>query len=82
MRAMMIVLLLPLLGGCANAPEDESNPAVQSDRSAYILQGYVDPAGMEPNYTPYGTPVNAGTNSDYGRPIRPDSVSDYSHLGR
>lgn len=82
MRAMLVVLLLLPLSGCASDPADENNPVVQSDRSAYLIQSYVDPAGLEPNYTPYGTPANAGTNSDYGRSLRPDSVSDYSYLWR
>lgn len=74
-----MLLLLPflLLSSCGVVSPSKQNHAIQSDRSAYVLQSVVHPLGWEPNYTPYGTPVNAGTSGEYDRWIRPDAVSDY-----
>ncbi len=76
MLLLWSLLPLLLLSGCGGAsPSDR--PTIQSDPSAYVLQSIVHPLGLEPNYTPYGTPVNAGTSGEYDRWIRPDAVSDY-----
>ncbi|NGQ95359.1 hypothetical protein G3578_09345 [Brevibacillus sp. SYP-B805] len=73
---MIFLMLILLLAGCQATPP-AADPAVPSDRSAYLLQSDVHPLGGEPDFTPYGTPTNMGTSSDYNRSIRIDAVSNY-----
>lgn len=75
---IILLLLLGFLTGCGvNDPQSPDHLGTQSDSSAYVLQSIVHPLGLEPNFTPYGTPVNAGTSGEYDRQIRPDAISDY-----
>ncbi|HZG15988.1 MAG TPA: hypothetical protein VE710_13300 [Candidatus Bathyarchaeia archaeon] len=76
---IILLLLLGFLAGCGvnDDPQSTDHLGTQSDSSAYVLQSIVHPFGLEPNFTPYGTPVNAGTSGEYDRQIRPDAVSDY-----
>ncbi|WNC13198.1 hypothetical protein [Brevibacillus brevis] len=76
---LLLLLAVCLLTGCqAASPTDRS--FIQSDRHYYYQQSVVHPLGLEPNVTPYGTPVNAGTSGEYDRWIRPDAVSRYPGL--
>ncbi|WP_134686426.1 hypothetical protein [Brevibacillus migulae] len=78
MPIILLLLLLGFLAGCGpNTPPSVNNLSTQSDPNAYVLQSVVHPLGWEPNFTPYGTPVNAGTSGEYDRSIRPDAISDY-----
>jgi hypothetical protein len=77
MMPLILLMLILLLAGCQAAPPHTANPAAPPDRSAYLLQSDVHPLGWEPDFTPYGTPTNAGTSSDYNRSIRVDAVSRY-----
>jgi|GEM_PF-889619 len=78
MKKTAWLLIAWLLTGCQAA--GPQNPAVQSDRNFYYPLSVVHPQGLEPNVTPYGTPTNAGTSTDYGRSLRPDAVSVYPRL--
>lgn len=81
---MRVVLLLVLLSltGCQSYSAKQIDPSVHSDRSYYYQQSVVHPNGFVPDFTPYGTPTNLGTATDYDRPVRPDAISDYSFLAR
>ncbi|MDH6352245.1 hypothetical protein [Brevibacillus sp. 1238] len=79
MRFLLFLFTGLLLGGCTTADGQERS-YIQSDRNLYYQQSVVHPLGQEPNATPYGTPANAGTSSDYDSWIRPDAISRYPGL--
>lgn len=73
--------LLPALlnAGCSlSARHNLSDPAIHSDQGYYYQINVIPPDGRLPPYTPYGTPANFGTSSEYGRTVRPDSISRYT----
>lgn len=72
-----LVLLLFVLSGCQSSAVRINDYTIYGDRNYYYQQSVVHPLGLEPNATPYGTPANAGANSDYNRTLRPDAISDY-----
>ncbi|UFJ41635.1 hypothetical protein LOK74_03730 [Brevibacillus humidisoli] len=73
-----MALWLAAIGtGCSPATPESQQPATYSDPDYYYQINVVRPDGQQPPFTPYGTPANSGTNSDYGRTIRPDSLSIY-----
>lgn len=79
MPILLLLLLVLPTSGCSLADSPDRS-YIQSDRELYYQQSVVHPLGLEPNATPYGTPANAGTSSDYNRPIRPDAISRYPGL--
>jgi hypothetical protein len=75
------LLLLTALSGCSGSRiNNQTDPAIYSDRNFYYQQSVVPPGKTIPYLTPYGTPANFGTGSDYGRSLRPDAISDYGPL--
>ncbi|WP_139491282.1 hypothetical protein [Brevibacillus dissolubilis] len=79
----MILTAAVVLSGCGNTARTQgtgqNGATVKSDPNVYFLQSDVPPRmDIQGNQTPYGTPANFGTGSDYGRFIRPDAVSDYT----
>ncbi len=75
--ALSCLIVVSPVGCSPLAARQPGSPAIESDRSAYYQQSVVLPDRPEPNLTPYGTPANTGTSSDYGRSLRPDAVSVY-----
>ncbi|MGF9825234.1 hypothetical protein ABE430_20835 [Brevibacillus agri] len=77
---LLVLLLLVLFTGECSPAGWQDRSYIQSDRELYYQQSVVHPLGLEPNATPYGTPANAGTASDYNSWIRPDAISRYPGL--